>query len=151
MRRLRSIAVYLALVALVTRALVPVGWMPVAQAASPTTLMPCPMMDGIRGMAVPLQKAKPQPPAKHQLPASHEGSICAFATAAQPVRALEPYQIEVASPLLRPLFSRAVIFRPPAGITSPALRRTSPDPTNNRQHPGVRTLSGSARSHHLWR
>jgi len=106
LRRLRSVAVYLALVALIMRALVPVGWMSGAQAASPSTLVPCPMMNG---MAMPQQKAEPKLPAKHHLPASHEGSICAFATAAHPVRALEPHQIEVASPLFA-LFSRAGSF-----------------------------------------
>jgi len=109
LRRLRSISVYLAFVALLMRAIVPVGWMPGAQTASPSTLVPCPMMDGMRGMATPQQKVEPQHPAKHHLPASHEGSICPFATAAHPFRALEPHQIEVASPLFA-LFSRAGSF-----------------------------------------
>jgi hypothetical protein len=98
---LRCAAVYLALVALMMRALVPVGWMPDASTSAHATLIPCPMMDGMRGMAMPQQH-----PAKHQLPASHEGSICPFATAAQPVRAAAPHQIEIAPPQFA-LFSRA--------------------------------------------
>jgi hypothetical protein len=97
LHRLRSIAVYLALVALVMRALVPVGWMP-AHAASSSTLVPCPMMDGMHGAATPQQNEEPQHPAKHQLPDSHEGSICPFATSAQPVRMIEPHRIEINPP-----------------------------------------------------
>jgi hypothetical protein len=92
LRRLHSAAVYVALLALVLRALVPAGWMPSAAAASPITLIPCPMMDGMGGMPEP----QPQLPAKHQLPLSHEGSICPFATPAQPVRAIQPHPIEIA-------------------------------------------------------
>lgn len=110
LRQLRSIAVYLALVALVMRALVPVGWMSSAQAGSPSTLVPCPMMDGMRGMEMPVPPpAKEQAPAKHQLPASHEGSICPFATAAQPVRAIAPHQIEIAP-------ARFAFFAPVASV-----------------------------------
>jgi len=72
------------------RALVPAGWMPVAASQSHGTLMPCPMMDGARGMRMPQQTPHPS---KHQLPASHEGSICAFATPSQPVRAAGPQRI----------------------------------------------------------
>jgi hypothetical protein len=98
LRRLRAVAVYLALAALVLRALVPVGWMPDASASTQTTLIPCPMMDGMRGMATPQQKQEPQHPGKHQLPVQHEGSICPFATAAHPIRAIEPQQIEIIPP-----------------------------------------------------
>jgi hypothetical protein len=91
---LRSATVCVALVALVLRALVPVGWMSSTAAASPSTLVPCPMMDGMRGMLTPT--SQPQHPAKHQMPLSHEGSICPFATPSQPVRALEPHRIDVA-------------------------------------------------------
>lgn len=104
MRRLRSAAVYLALIALMMRALVPVGWMPSAATAADLALVPCPMMDGMHGM---LQRtAEPQHPAKRQVPPSHEGSICPFATVAQPVGALEPHQIETARPQFA-LFSHA--------------------------------------------
>jgi hypothetical protein len=89
---LRSAAAYVALAALLLRALVPVGWMASPAAASPSTLMPCPMMDGMRGMPM----VQPQHPTKHQLPVSHEGSICPFATPSQPVRALEPHRVEIA-------------------------------------------------------
>ena len=94
LRRLRSAAVYLALVALVMRALVPVGWMPSPAAPANLALIPCPMMDGMAA-AMP-GETEPQHPAKHQLPVSHEGSICPFATAAQPIRSLAPQQVEVA-------------------------------------------------------
>jgi hypothetical protein len=63
-------------------------------------------------MAMPKQPAQPHNPAKHQLPASHEGSICAFATAAQPVRAVEPHPIEIAP-------SRFAFFAPAASALAP--------------------------------
>jgi hypothetical protein len=103
---LHSAAVYLALVALMLRGLVPVGWMPDAAAPAHTTLIPCPMMEGMHGMAMPMPEKTAQHPAKHPLPASHEGSICPFATAAQPVRAAAPHQIEIA-PSQFALISRA--------------------------------------------
>jgi hypothetical protein len=90
--QLRFALVWLACSALMLRALVPVGWMTTAAAGSSrATLMPCPMMDGMRGMPMP-----PQPPAKHQLPASHEGSICPFAAQPAPLRAQAPHRIEIA-------------------------------------------------------
>jgi hypothetical protein len=54
------------------------------------------MMDGMGGMRMPPQPAQPQHPARHQLPAAHEGSVCPFATSAQPIRATKPYRIEIA-------------------------------------------------------
>jgi hypothetical protein len=110
---LRSIAVYLALVALMLRALMPVGWMPAIASQSHAALMPCPMMDGMRGMAMPKQPSQAQHPAKHQLPASHEGSICAFATSAQPVRTVDPHSIEIAPP-------RVAFFAPAASAIAPS-------------------------------
>jgi hypothetical protein len=100
---MRSPAVYLALVALMLRALVPVGWMPSTAATSHAALMPCPMMDGMRSMAMP--QPEPQHPAKHHPLPVHVGSICPFATPPQPVRALEPYRIELAP-------EHFVFFRP---------------------------------------
>ena len=85
----RLMAVWLALSALMVRTLVPVGWMPSA-AASHSTLMPCPMMDGMKGMAM-----SPALPAKHAIIPSHEGSICPFATPAEPIRVLDPHRIEI--------------------------------------------------------
>src|SRR5436190_931128 len=89
--QIRVVVICLTLAALVLRALVPVGWMSVAAGESHAVLVPCPMMDGMRGMPMP-----PQHPAKHQTMPSHEGSICPFATPPQPVRAGEPHDIEVA-------------------------------------------------------
>jgi hypothetical protein len=106
--QIRSATVWVAIAAMAVRALMPVGWMP--SAAAQTTLMPCPMMDGMRKMRMPEQ---PQHPAKHRLPASHEGSICAFATAAQPVRTVEPHPIELA-----PL--RFAFFAPAAPTLAPS-------------------------------
>jgi len=94
-RRLHNFSVVIAILALAMRALVPVGWMPSATASN-SSLVPCPMMDGMGLMAKPQQRTHAQHPAKHQLPASHEGSICPFATAAQAVRTIHPQQIEVA-------------------------------------------------------
>ena len=51
------------------------------------------MMDGMAVMAPAAPKA--QHPAKHSLPASHEGSICPFATAAPPARVTEPQSTEI--------------------------------------------------------
>jgi hypothetical protein len=106
-RQIRSAAVWVAIAAMAVRALVPVGWMLSTASQNHAALMPCPMMDGMRGMAMPKQLAQPHNPAKHQLPASHEGSICAFATAAQPVRTVEPHPIEIAP-------SRFAFFAPAA-------------------------------------
>jgi hypothetical protein len=93
----RSAVVYVALVALMLRALVPVGWMSATGGESHAPLVPCPMMDGMHGMAMPMPSpAKDKAPAKHPLPVSHEGSICPFATSAQPIRAVVPRQIEIA-------------------------------------------------------
>lgn len=89
--QLRLAVVWVAWAALLLRALVPVGWMTIAAPSSQATLIPCPMMDGMRGMPMP-----PQHPAKHQLPAAHEGSICAFAAEPAPLRALAPHRIEIA-------------------------------------------------------
>ena len=86
----RLMAVWLALSALMLRALVPVGWMPGA-AASHSTLMPCPMMDGMKRIP-----SSPALPAKHGMIPSHEGSICPFATPAEPIRVLDPHRIEIA-------------------------------------------------------
>ena len=97
---LRFAATCLIAVALAMRAAVPVGWMPDTAASQPAAMIPCPMMDAMGGMAMPQPKQEPQHPANRQLPASHEGSICPFATAAQPIRAVEPRQIELAPPRL---------------------------------------------------
>jgi hypothetical protein len=105
LRRLRFVVVHVALAALLLRALVPVGWMTSPAAAGPATLLPCPMMDGMRGMPMP----QPQHPAKHQLPVSHEGSVCPFATSAQPIRAIEPRGIEIARARFA-FFARAASF-----------------------------------------
>jgi hypothetical protein len=87
---LKLVATCLIAAALVMRASVPVGWMANSTDQSQhAALIPCPMMDG---MAMPKQPAQPYP-AKHQLPPSHEGSICPFATAAQLVRAIIPYRM----------------------------------------------------------
>lgn len=51
-------------------------------------------------------------PAKHKLPASHEGSICPFATATQPVRLIEPHSIDIAP-------ARFAFFAPAAGVFAP--------------------------------
>lgn len=91
---LRLAVTRIAVLALVLHALVPVGWMENTAAAAPaTTLMPCPMMDG---MAMPTPQKQPAHPAKHQLPAAHEGSICPFATATVPVPTVAPRRIEIA-------------------------------------------------------
>jgi hypothetical protein len=96
---LRLFATGLVAVALVLRALVPVGWMPDAAASQPGAMIPCPMMDGMAGMAMPMpSQGKDQTPAGHRLPQSHEGSICPFATTAQPTRVIEPRQIEIVRP-----------------------------------------------------
>jgi hypothetical protein len=91
--QVRAVTICVALAALMLRALVPVGWMTAVAGDSHTALMPCPMMDGMRGMPMP-----PQHPAKHQSMPSHEGSICPFATPPQPVRSVEPRSIELAPP-----------------------------------------------------
>lgn len=91
--RLATISV--ALAALMLRALVPVGWMPTT-GDSHAAIMPCPMMDGMR---MPMPKPAGHP-AKHQLPASHEGTICPFATPAQPVAVLLPRRVLSASRIL---------------------------------------------------
>jgi hypothetical protein len=88
---LKFVTTCLIAAALAMRASVPVGWMPNSTDQSHhAALIPCPMMDG---MAMPKQPAQPQHPARHRLPPSHEGSICPFATAAQPVRAIIPHRI----------------------------------------------------------
>ena len=97
MSNLRQLATHIIAFAMMLRALVPVGWMPDTAAAHPAAMVPCPMMDGMRGMPIP-SSARDQAPAKHHLPPSHEGSICPFATAAQPTRIVEPQQIETARP-----------------------------------------------------
>jgi hypothetical protein len=77
LRNFRLAAVYVAAVALMLRALVPVGWMPNTGAEQHSALMPCPMMSGMR-MPMPMPG---QHPAKHD-PASHEGSMCPYAATA---------------------------------------------------------------------
>jgi hypothetical protein len=105
--QVRAVVICVALIALVLRTLVPVGWMSVAAGESPAALMPCPMMDGMRGMPMP-----PQPPTKQQGLPSHEGSICPFATPPQPVRPVEPSRIEVAA-------ARFVFFAVPTSYFTP--------------------------------
>jgi hypothetical protein len=77
LRNLRLAAVYVAAMALLLRALVPVGWMPNNGHARHSIFMPCPMMTGMR---MPMPMPGPHP-AKHD-PASHEGSMCPFAATA---------------------------------------------------------------------
>jgi hypothetical protein len=73
--RLRSAAVCLALVALVLRALVPVGWMPAAAEEGHAAIMPCPMADGMAQMRAP----QPRLPSKHDPAARHDGFFCRVA------------------------------------------------------------------------
>jgi hypothetical protein len=117
---LRLVATCLIAAALAMRASVPVGWMPnAADASHQAALIPCPMMDrtpmpmrdGMHGMAMPKQPAQPQRPAKHRLPPSHEGSICPFATAAQPIRTIEPHPTEIAP-------TRFAFFAPVASLVA---------------------------------
>jgi hypothetical protein len=76
-RNFRLAAVYAAAVALMLRALVPVGWMPNTGAEQHSAFMPCPMLGGTR-MPMPMPG---QHPTKHD-PPSHEGSICPYAATA---------------------------------------------------------------------
>ena len=89
LRRLRSAAVCLALVALLLRALVPVGWMPAVAAAGHAAIMPCPMADGMGQMPTP------QPPSKHDPAAPHDGFFCRVAASVHFAPSLTPVPVEV--------------------------------------------------------
>jgi hypothetical protein len=105
--KLRHVGTLLVVVALALRALVPVGWMPSASAQPLSALMPCPMMDGMRGMPAPKQH-----PGKHQVAPVHEGSICPFATPPQPLRVAEPHRIEIVPVQFAVLASAVSLFAP---------------------------------------
>jgi len=107
----RLAVVCIAIVAMLTRALVPVGWMPNAAAGLQSALMPCPAMGG---MLMPVRDAPKQVPAK-----SHQ-ETCPFAATAH-------FTTPVAMPSAPPrrvAFWHVRYFQVPAGGTN-AIREWS--------------------------
>lgn len=77
MRHPRLTITYLVALALMLRALVPVGWMPNTGLEQHSALMPCPAMGGMMQMPEPRQH-----PAKHNYLAAHDGSFCRYGATA---------------------------------------------------------------------
>jgi|SRR5579862_5509606 len=119
---LRLSAIYFAAIALLLRALVPVGWMPNTGLEQHSALMPCPMMGGM--MQMPSEH-----PAKHSPVSSHDSSFCRYGATAH---YSPPSQVPVLQPQLHlgagvlsrlapaPIFSSSLVWdhaarAPPAG------------------------------------
>jgi hypothetical protein len=75
-RHLRLSAVYFVALALLLRALVPVGWMPNTGLEQHSALMPCPMMGGM------VNAPQTQHPSKHNPVSSHDSSFCRYGATA---------------------------------------------------------------------
>lgn len=109
MQGLRSAAVCLALVALVLRALVPVGWMPAAAGADSAAIMPCPMADGMGQLPAP----QPRPPTKHDPAAPHDGFFCRVAASVHFAPPQTPVPLETPRGEFEPVRFAALEARTP--------------------------------------
>ena len=84
----RSVAVHVAFIAMLLRALLPTGWMPNPDGASQSPLIICPMenpgaaMQGMTGAAHDMAEMAARPgPHQHNKSNDHDPSICPFAAA----------------------------------------------------------------------